>query len=68
MHPVLVMMFMRLVLKDEICRKCVVRDMTLPARDVFDCQYIDGLVQDCGNSIANALELLKFYSKLLMWS
>ena len=28
---------------------------------------IDGLVQDCGNSIANALELLHFCSKPSIW-
>ena len=26
-------------------------------------QYIDGLVQDCSNSIANALELLQSFTK-----
>ena len=26
-------------------------------------QYIDGLVQDCSNSIANALELLQSWTK-----
>ena len=27
-------------------------------------EYNDGLVQDCSNSIANALELLQFSTKL----
>ena len=30
-------------------------------------QYIDGLVQDCSNSIANTLELLKSCTKPLLW-
>ena len=30
--------------------------------------YIDGLVQHCSNSIANALELLQFCTKPSMWS
>ena len=32
-------------------------------------EYIDGLVQDCSNSIANTLELLQFSAKLsiLAW-
>ena len=30
--------------------------------------YIDGLVQDCSNSIANAMELLQFCAKLLIYS
>ena len=29
--------------------------------------YIDGLVQDCSNSIANALELLQSCTKPLLW-
>ena len=29
-------------------------------------QHIDGLVQDCSNSIANALELLQSCTKLLI--
>ena len=30
--------------------------------------YIDGLVQDCGNSIANAMELPQSCTKPLIWS
>ena len=30
--------------------------------------HIDGLAQDCSNSIANALELLQFCTKPLIWS
>ena len=30
--------------------------------------YIDGLVQDCRNSIANALELLQYCAKPSIWS
>ena len=30
--------------------------------------WTDGLVQDCSNSIANALELLQSYTKPLKWS
>ena len=30
--------------------------------------FIDGLVQDCSNSIANTLELLQSYKKPSMWS
>ena len=29
--------------------------------------YIDGLVQDCSNSIANALELLQSCTNPLIW-
>ena len=31
-------------------------------------KYFDGLVQDCGNSIANALELLQSCTKPSIWS
>ena len=35
---------------------------------VFWCKrYIDGLVQDCSSSIANALELLQSSTKSLIW-
>ena len=30
--------------------------------------YIDGLVQDCSTSIANALESLQYYTKPSMWT
>ena len=30
--------------------------------------YIDGLVQDCSNSIANALELLQSFTEPLIWA
>ena len=32
--------------------------------DIFFHKYIDGLVQDCSNSIANTLELLQSCTKL----
>ena len=31
-------------------------------------EYVDDLVQDCSNSIANALELLQSFTKPSMWS
>ena len=34
-----------------------------PTRSLFYKKYIDGLVQDCSNSIANALELLQSCTK-----
>ena len=34
----------------------------------FQNQNVDGLVQDCNNSIANALELLQSCTKLSMWT
>ena len=30
--------------------------------------HTDGSVQDCGDSIANALEFLQFYAMLLKWA
>ena len=35
---------------------------------IFSLHYIDGLVQDCNNSTADALELLQFCTKLSIWS
>ena len=37
--------------------------MTILVGCVFTCVHIDGLVQDCSNSIANALELLQSCTK-----
>ena len=33
----------------------------------YNHDHVDGLVQDCSNSIANAVELLQSYTKLSMW-
>ena len=35
--------------------------------DLFAVEYIDGLMQDCSNSIDNALELLQFCTKPLIY-
>ena len=37
--------------------------MVLFYAGMFNSRHIDGLVQDCSNSIANALELLKSWTK-----
>ena len=38
-----------------------------PMMTLFTYAYIDGFVQDCGNSIANALELLQSCTKSLIF-
>ena len=38
--------------------------LTSELSQIYVAIYTDGLVQDCSNSIANALELLQSYTKL----
>ena len=48
---------------------CVTRaSATIVFNVSFLCQYIDGLMQDCSNSIANAMELLQSCTKPLKYS
>ena len=40
---------------------------TMAFTDIWVLSYIDGLVQDCSNSIANALELLQSCTSIVGW-